>query len=789
MEVRSILCALRVLLLSFTSCCLAFSQPQPWIAPSLHRVGVNEASNGVTQATLYGAKGAIDSFQIVIPGGSAGLTNANVTISALSGPGTIPSSSFTLYRELYVYVSPGSPNWGGSNQPLGPGWYADPLIPFTDPATGQSLSGSGATYVAAPFTAAAGQNTTIWVDLLIPAAAAAGQYTGTYTVTSSQGNFTGPITLTVWNFTMPVTSYFKSSFEFWTSGNTASLEELERHRLMPSAEASTDQPVMMSNYGLSLVNLGFYSGAHTGNCTMSPAPSVSQFQAASAAQANGLMRYDYSADEISLCPNLYPTMTQWAQNMHAAGVENLVTMAPDPALFNDGTGTGRSVVDIWVMLPVQYDGDVSNVSAALQKGDSAWSYNTLVQDAYSPKWEIDFAPVNFRLQPGFISQSLGLTGLLYWRVDAFTANPWTNPNNTGTYSSNNYPGEGMLFYPGAQVGLNQVVPSLRLKWIRDGVEDYDYVQLLKNAGNPTLAMQIARSVGPDWTNWTRSESAVMAARVQIGQALNQLMGGSSPTPTSSPSVSAPSTPSDPSPGSGATGVPVNPTLRWNASSGATSYIVYFGTSSTPPQVATTSGTSYTPSLLSNGVTYYWKVVATNGGGASSSPLWSFTTVSSTSAPASQPTGATPIVATGSVSPSPWTGWAHNFTFTYSDSSGYQNLAGAGALINSSFGGANSCWFYYNQATNQILLASDDSLSWPSMPVSPWGVISSQRLSNSQCTIWSAWASGSGNTLSLTVTISFNSGFAGAKTVWLYAADRSGTQSGYQAGGTLTVTSQ
>ena len=781
-----------VLSLSVITCCLAFSQPQPWIAPSLHRVGMNDASNGVTQATLYGAKGAIDSFQIVIPGGSAGFTNTNVTISNLTGPGTIPSSNFTLYRELYVYVSPGSPNWGGSNQPLGAGWYADPLIPFTDPATGKSLSGSGATYVAAPFTATPGQNTNIWVDLLIPATAAAGQYTGTYTVTSNQGNFTGSISLTVWNFTMPMTSYFKSSFLFWNSGNTASLEELERHRLMPSGEAGTDQSMMMSNYGLNSVNLGFYGGAYAGNCTMSSAPSTSQFQAAAASQANGLMRYDYSADEISGCTNLYPVLTQWAQNMHAAGVENLVTMAPDPALFNDGTGTGRSVVDIWVMLPIEYDSNVSNVNAALQKGDSAWSYNTLVQDAYSPKWEIDFAPVNFRLQPGFISQSLGLTGLLYWRVDDFTANPWTNPNNVGTFSSNNYPGEGMLFYPGAQVGLNQVVPSLRLKWLRDGVEDYDYVQLLKNAGNSSLAMQIAKSVGPDWRNWTRSESAVMSARIQIGQALNQLMGGSNTstnTPITLSSVSAPGVPTGPTPAPDATGVSVNPTLQWNAVSGASSYIVYFGTSSAPPQVATTSTASYTPSALSNGVTYYWKVVATNAGGSSSSPVWSFTTVSIAPTAAPQPPATMPKVTTGTVSPSPWTGWGHNFTFTYSDSTGYGNLAGASALINSSFNGVNSCWFYYNQATNQIMLANDSTSNWSAMPVSPSGVISSQQLSNSQCTIWSAWASGAGNTLSVTVTIGFNSSFVGERTVWLYTSDKSGMSSGYQAKGTFTVTPQ
>lgn len=749
----------------------------------------------MTQATLYGARGGTDSFQIVIPGGSGGFTNANVTISNLTGPGTIPSTSFNLYREMYVYVSPGSPNWEGSNQPLGTGWYADPLIPFTNPANGQSLSGSGATYVAAPFTATANQNTNIWVDLLIPPGAPAGQYTGTYTVTTNQGNVTGPISLTVWNFSLPASPYLKSAFLFWTAGNTASLEELERHRLMPTSEAAADQSVMMSSYGLNVVDVGYYSGASAGNCVMSAAPSVSQFQSSANGQPSGLMKYDYSADEIGGCTNLYPTLTQWAANMHAAGVENLVTMAPDPALFNDGTGTGRSVVDMWVMLPAEYDSDKSNVTAALNKGDSAWSYNTLVQDAYSPKWEIDFAPVNFRLQPGFISQSLGLTGLLYWRVDDFTSSPWTNPNTTGSFSSNNYPGEGALFYPGAQVGLNQVVPSMRLKWLRDGVEDYDYVQLLKNAGNSSLAMQVANSVGPDWTNWSRNESAVMSARVQIGQAINQMMGGSTTvtTTTSTPPPStpaAPSAPSSPSPSTAATAVALNPTLAWSASSGAATYNVYFGTSSSPSQVTTTSATSYATPALSNGTTYYWKIVAVNSTSSTSSPIWSFTTLSSAPLTAAPPTSTTQVkVTAGTVSPSPWSGWGHNFTFTYSDSTGYQNLVGGSALVNSTFNGVGGCWFYYNQATNQIMLASDNTMNWSSMPVSPAGVISSQSLSNSQCTVWSAWASGSANTLTVTVTVGFNAGFAGQRSVWLYSADKSGVSSGYQSKGTWDIVPQ
>jgi hypothetical protein len=271
---------------------------------------------------------------------------------------------------------------------------------------------------------------------------------------------------------------------------------------------------------------------------MSGAPSVEQFKALAASQQPGLLLYDYSADEIGHCSNLYPTIQKWAFNMHQAGIQNLISMSPTPALYSDGSSSGRSAVDIWVLLPVMYNNNKSEVAKVLKKGDSVWSYNTLVQDAYSPKWEIDFDPINFRIQPGFINQSLNLSGLLYWRVDKWPADAWNNVNNAGTYSSSNYPGEGMLVYPGQQVGIAGVAPSMRLKWLRDGVEDYDYVQILKNLGREDLAMKISRSVGPDWTNWTRDHQALYAARQELGEAINQVMNSRPKASLTAPAVAA-----------------------------------------------------------------------------------------------------------------------------------------------------------------------------------------------------------------------------------------------------------
>jgi hypothetical protein len=81
-----------------------------------------------------------------------------------------------------------------------------------------------------------------------------------------------------------------------------------------------------------------------------------------------------------------------------------------------------------------------------------------------------------------------------------------------------------------------------------------------------------------------------------------------------------------SPANGAAGTPLAPTLTWNAVSGATSYDIYFGPSSSPPLVSNSVSLFYAPGTLSPNTTYYWQVVARNGPAASPpSAVRSFTT--------------------------------------------------------------------------------------------------------------------------------------------------------------------
>ena len=92
----------------------------------------------------------------------------------------------------------------------------------------------------------------------------------------------------------------------------------------------------------------------------------------------------------------------------------------------------------------------------------------------------------------------------------------------------------------------------------------------------------------------------------------------------------PSKPSSPSPSNGSTDVPIDTTLSWtcNDPDGDTiTYDVYFGTSFPLPLVSNNqSSSSYTPSTLQHGTTYYWRIVAWDEYGArNASNTWHFTT--------------------------------------------------------------------------------------------------------------------------------------------------------------------
>src|SRR6202022_2247423 len=141
-----------------------------WVAPSLLRVGKTDAAGTASSINLSSARGETVDTQVVVQGPAGGLTNVNLSASALTGPGgaTIPASNVTLYREYYITVTGTASYGGGSNPPLGSATSAEPLLPFNDPETGAPLCGTAAVLKACNASISAGQNQPYWIDRSVP---------------------------------------------------------------------------------------------------------------------------------------------------------------------------------------------------------------------------------------------------------------------------------------------------------------------------------------------------------------------------------------------------------------------------------------------------------------------------------------------------------------------------------------------------------------------------------------------------------------------------------------------
>jgi len=141
-----------------------------------------------------------------------------------------------------------------------------------------------------------------------------------------------------------------------------------------------------------------------------------------------------------------------------------------------------------------------------------------------------------------------------------------------------------------------------------------------------------------------------------------------------------------------------------------------------------------------------------------------------------------------VSPASGSGASQIYTFTFSDSNGWQDLGVVDLLMNSFLNGRNACYIAYSAPSNTLYLvddAGDAGGPFAGTLVLP----GNGTISNSQCTINGTGSSavGSGNTLTLTLNMSFAGSFVGNRILYTAARNGSGTaNSGWQALGAWAV---
>ena len=111
---------------------------------SMQRAIPGRPVEGAQVIDIKAAKNEYEAFQVVIAAGNENLLqNVQVTISDLEGEsGRIGSDNISLFRAENVHLRNST-----DRAYFGPGLFPDPLLPFLDPVSGESIKSYHKSYI------------------------------------------------------------------------------------------------------------------------------------------------------------------------------------------------------------------------------------------------------------------------------------------------------------------------------------------------------------------------------------------------------------------------------------------------------------------------------------------------------------------------------------------------------------------------------------------------------------------------------------------------------------------
>jgi hypothetical protein len=530
-------------------------------------------------ADLSAGRNEFEPFQIVLRAPSRELPGVDIDFSDFrtADGARIASSNVTVYLEEFVNLRRPSSIEGGD------GLWPDPLIPRVDRYTNEPRN-------AFPFTVRRGRNQPLWVEIFIPVAARPGKYTGSARISlAGVVQFSVPINLTVWRFVLPSTSTLKSSFGL--SGINALKQHRGRYTNDDDLHSITGLYTKaallhrITTHGGSMQppKFSFGSGKMQVDWREYDAEVGPFLDGAAIPKGEPLYGARATSAEVRT-PNAFATEEQeklywseWTRHFQRKGwsdrlflylwdeparrdypgvlqrgkvsaqaeprLRNLVTVPFTPKL--------DEVVQIWVPLvnclelkpgfPDFCDETppVDAYARDIQAGKSVWFYQSCASHGCNivggpyftgwPSYMIDIPGAANRVMQ-WLAWKFRMEGELYYSMNEAYGqdnDPWVNILLSGGN------GDGTLFYPGRpdRIGGRSDIPieSIRLKLIREGMEDYEYLALLaKLEGRPAAAQYADRIVQKPYL-WESRPEVFLKVRQELGEALDRAAARSGET--------------------------------------------------------------------------------------------------------------------------------------------------------------------------------------------------------------------------------------------------------------------
>jgi hypothetical protein len=516
---------------------------------------------------LLGLPGETVAFQVIVSSNANSLSEVRIELPELNGPKLLSAStgsgSFREIESFVVHELPMRRRSGGRTAGESLGWEVGSEPPMTgrgtslpDPLIPVSLAPQWAPY---PLSIPARSHGVVWFDVTIPDSLPPGDYRGTVAVTArlEGGPIIGlgslPIELETLTTTLPYAAtptmvYAETDKLIHRIGSGAALlhhlQLLHRHHLtpfLPLRSMSELDGMLDSLTGSLFTQASGYSGPGEGigssvivigayGCIGPPTPQARQLVASLLSRLAELGLRDlpgrrdlflYAVDEQ--CDS--PLAGQWReairQTLALKGLRVGQTCARSPALQD---------ADL-VMLPAQ--GYSQSMATVERRPDQrVWIYNGMLPKTGTFLSDAPF--LGLRANP-LIAAAAGIERWFYWE-SAFWHD--TNPGGLGPYDpfstaetfhnqhGDHANGDGVLVYPGTQLqfpahslGFPGVLPSLRLKQWRRGIQDVGYWKLAAAAAPERAAAILQELVGtplrsgrPARPVWSRSAADFARAR-------------------------------------------------------------------------------------------------------------------------------------------------------------------------------------------------------------------------------------------------------------------------------------
>jgi len=535
-----------------------------WTVTRTERVLRQTEPGKEREVDLAACRGEWESFQILMRS-AVPVAGVRVEAGDLVGPGghCLPAHQVELYRQHQLHITIGTYR----NTEFKADWYPDALIPARLPA--EAVRVEKPRYTAMPFDLPAGETHGFWVDIYVPPGTPAGLYRGSYRVLAADGRQAEiPVRLTVWDFDLPRVSSLYTAFgspsaslrgyyerrakagkepapKDWAAIDAQCAYLLSQHRinatpppaaLTPQAEPDgsfriPDQQIKAFQEFVDRYHVNAYCIPHPSSVVKDPIAEQEKLRAWFKAWDEAVQKidrpvlfYTYLRDE----PNdeeAYRYVQRWGRAIRQLGSKVKVLVVEQTWPQNEAWGDLYGAVDIWCPLFSLFKPESAAQRQAL--GEMIWTYTALCQGKPTPWWHTDYPLLHYRI-PTWIAWRYRIRGLLYWSLVFWNhvEDPWTEPwtydrRAEGKGKGPVYNGEGSLLYPARAVGFEGVVPSLRLKALRDGIEDYDYLALLERLGRVAEAEKIVGDLAPSWFEWDPDPAEWASARRKLAELILQ----------------------------------------------------------------------------------------------------------------------------------------------------------------------------------------------------------------------------------------------------------------------------